>query len=178
MIVQPTFTCALSHDDLGSYNPPINSFSARLREGDLDTYLQVTIPNYYRYSSLLIPFIQHCRSSRLIVYKHINSVITTIANVNLESMALENGSTADSIVLSGHRAYWNTAPKSVTISGIDYEHRGFTSEYSSSYRVRCSVHNSVFPSDTVTYDNGSTTYTFVATLVSISNLDMEASSDG
>jgi len=177
MIIKPTFTCALTHNDLGFYRPPIESFSARLREGDSDSYLQVTIPDYYRYSSLLIPYIDHCRSSNIIVYKHLNSITTVLANVTLEYMALENGSKSDSIVLSGHRAYWNTSPASVTLTGIDYEKRGFTSEYDSSYRVRCSVSNNVFPSDIVTYSNGNTVYTFTATLVSINNFDMEIASD-
>jgi len=189
MIIKPTFTCRLIHPDLGTYTPPIESFSARLREGDQDSYLQVTIPDYYRYSSNLLPYIDHCRAPRLAVYKHIHptsisgptsiatATTTTIANVTLESMALENGSKSDSIVLSGHRAYWNTSPASVTITGIDYEKRGFTSEYDSSYRIRCSVTNNVFPSDTVTYDNGNTVYTFIATLISINNFDMEIASD-
>ncbi len=182
MITKITYQFVLNHADLGPTTIPIENFSARLREGDAESYLQVTIGSYADYQDTVIDYMEECRTPYMTLYKRLHSADTytsyEITTVDVETANLENGARSDSIVLTGHRATWNQNPASRTLVGVSYEKRGLNNEYDVTYRVRCAPANLVYPSDSVTYSSESATYTFTALLVSITSSSIEVSSDG
>jgi hypothetical protein len=183
MISKITYTSIINHADLGATTIPIENFSARLREGDADSYLQVTIGDYATYQETLIAYMEECRTSSMTLYKNLYTTPTAytqyaICTVDVETLSLENGSRSDSIILTGHRATWNPAPATRTLTGVNYEKRGLDDTYDTTYRVRCSPDNILYPSDTITYTTARSTYTFTAVLVSVSADSIEVTSDG
>ena len=185
MITKVLYRFELNHVTFGPTTIPIANFSARLREGDQDSYLQATIPNFTLYSSTITDYVTDCRDSYMTLYKRLYSSTSpssyteyTLLTVDVESVDIEEGSISNSIVLTGHRATWNTAPTTRTVVVPNYIKRGLTTDLSYTYRVRCGVSNIIYPSDTVVVTSGSSSYSFIATLVSLTSTSVEASSDG
>lgn len=183
MITKIQYIFTLNHADLGPITIPISNFSARLREGDADSYLQVTVEDYSNYVTTLAAYMDECRTPYMTLYKRIYTTPTlyttyTIAEVDVETISLEHGSISSSIPITGHRAYWNTNPTTRTLVGVNYEKRGLNDTYDTTYRVRCSPSNIIYPSDTIVYSTATATYTFTAVLVSITSDSIEVTSDG
>ena len=170
----------LSHVTLGNTIIPISSMTARIREGT-PSYLQVVVPNFTQYSDTVQTYIEHCRESEMKVYKVIGgTTVYDLVTVDLETIRYDQGSISQSIFLTGHRTFYNQAPKSVTIVDGDYMRSGTDIALETTRRVRCSAYNNVTAGDTVTYVYGADTFTFDVALLTFNSssygTEMEVSS--
>lgn len=170
----------LAHPDLEDVLIPISSLAARIREGS-PSYLQVIIPNYVTYADTILARLQHCRNSELVIYKVLDGVTELeVLTVDLETLRFDRGSLSQSIFLTGHRTFYNQAPKTVTITDAEYIRTGTDTADDETHRIRCSAYNNVSAGDTAIYTYGGETFEFVVELLTLTansyGFEMEISS--
>lgn len=139
---------------------PISSFQGRFKSGD-PSYLSVVVPGD-DYATDISNRADPVNPPELAVYMRKtfpdgNAITEKIMGVDLEDVAIDEGSTSYSITLSGHRTTTYSA-KAITLAGASYKNLtgGKT-------RYRCAPDLYLRPGDTVTV-NGDT---FVADNISI-----------
>lgn len=170
----------LAHSDLGNVVIPINSLTARIREGS-PSYLQVIIPDYITYADIILARLQHCRNSELVIYKIIDGTTEIeLLTVDLETVRFDRGSLSQSIFLTGHRTFYNQSPQTVTLVDAEYIRTGTDTADDETHRIRCSAYNNVSAGDTVLYSYGGDNFEFVVDLLTLTatnyGFEMEVSS--
>jgi hypothetical protein len=119
---QTIYKCVLtgSQDGTTDLIIPISSFQARIRDGD-PSYLSCVIPD----SDNIFQSISARSSGDIVIYKGFKFIdgteqIEEIIRVEYESVQVNSGANAKSLMIAGHKTVASSAPKDVTVVGVSF----------------------------------------------------------
>lgn len=170
-----TYLCTLTAAATGDVlEMPISSFQGRFRSGD-PSYLSVVIPGLdlsAAIAAMADPDDPPAISIYMIKnYENGESVSGLIMTVDLEDIRIDEGSSSQSITLSGHRTITNEA-KSVSLTGASY--RNVTDGLR---RYRCAPDLYLRPGDTVTVNDETFTADYISMAISCDYSSMEVAEE-
>lgn len=137
------FTLTGAADGVADVEIPISSFSYRTRDGD-PSYLQVVVPGIAYSAQIAARSNGDLRVEMAYFIDGIQHHREILAEVDLESIRVDEGAFSRSISLTGHRT-GSFSAKIVTLYGVSYR-----AEYGGKRRVRCAEPDMYLrPGDTV-----------------------------